>query len=80
MRAAAPDWAGCSTTSPRPGLRASTTCRLELGLKPKELKAIRSPLERCGAIVARSLQVTAGRGARPLERALALGSGLFGRW
>ncbi len=29
--------------------------QLELGLKPKELKALRSPLERCGAIVSRSI-------------------------
>jgi hypothetical protein len=29
----------------------------ELGLRPKELKAIRSPLERCGAIVARFFSV-----------------------
>jgi len=29
----------------------------ELGLKPKELKALRSPLERCGALVSRSLRV-----------------------
>jgi hypothetical protein len=29
----------------------------ELGLKPKELKLLRSPLERCGAIVARALRV-----------------------
>ncbi len=36
--------------------------RVELGLKPKELKLLRSPLERCGAIVARSLKVTAGEG------------------
>jgi hypothetical protein len=28
--------------------------QLELSLKPKELKALRSPLERCGAVVARS--------------------------
>jgi hypothetical protein len=27
----------------------------ELGLTPKELKSLRSPLERCGAIVARSI-------------------------
>jgi hypothetical protein len=36
--------------------------RLELGLKRQELKALRSPLERCGAIVARSAEVTAGEG------------------
>jgi hypothetical protein len=32
----------------------------ELGLKRQELKALRAPLERCGAIVASSLHVTAG--------------------
>jgi hypothetical protein len=34
----------------------------ELGLKPKELKAIRYPLELCGAVVARSLVYAAGAG------------------
>ena len=29
--------------------------QVELGLKPKELKLLRSPLERCGAIVSRSV-------------------------
>ena len=29
--------------------------QLELGLKPKELKALRSPLERCGTVVSRSI-------------------------
>jgi hypothetical protein len=29
----------------------------ELGLKPKELKSLRSPLELCGAVVSRSLRV-----------------------
>ena len=29
--------------------------QLELGLKPKELKQLRSPLERCGAVVSRSI-------------------------
>lgn len=28
----------------------------ELGLKPRELKALRTPLERCGAIIARSVR------------------------
>lgn len=31
--------------------------RTELGLKPKELKSIRSPLERCGAVVSRFFKV-----------------------
>ena len=31
-------------------------CRAtELGLKPQDLKKLRTPLERCGAIVARSI-------------------------
>ena len=38
--------------------------RTELGLKRQELKALRAPLERCGAIVSRSLHVTAGQGHR----------------
>ena len=36
--------------------------RTELGLKRQELKALRAPLERCGAIVSRSVHVTAGQG------------------
>ena len=36
--------------------------QVELGLKPKELKSLRAPLERCGAVVSRSLAVTAGSG------------------
>ena len=36
--------------------------RVELRLKRQELSALRAPLERCGAIIARSLQVTAGEG------------------
>jgi hypothetical protein len=36
--------------------------RTELRLKRQELKSIRAPLERCGAIISRSLQVTVGEG------------------
>jgi hypothetical protein len=36
--------------------------RLELRMKRQDLRALRSPLERCGAIVSRSLEVTAGEG------------------
>ncbi len=36
----------------------------ELGLKRQELKSLRAPLERCGAIISRSLQVTADEGHR----------------
>ncbi len=34
----------------------------ELGLKPRELKSLRAPLERCGAIVSRSLRVELPQG------------------
>jgi hypothetical protein len=34
----------------------------ELSLKPKDLKAIRSPLERCGAVVSRSVVLETGGG------------------
>ena len=36
--------------------------RVELGLKPKELKLIRSPLELCGAVVSRIIVVELARG------------------
>jgi hypothetical protein len=36
--------------------------RTELSLKRQELRALRAPLERCGAIVSRSLVMTAGEG------------------
>ena len=61
--------------------------RVELGLKRQELKALRSPLERCGVLVARSVTLPAGahgatdaRRPQPLtQRARPLGSGLPGR-
>lgn len=36
--------------------------RIELGLKRQELRSLRSPLERCGAVVSRSVQVSIGEG------------------
>ena len=36
--------------------------RAELGLKRQELRSLRATLERCGAIISRSLQVTPGEG------------------
>ena len=44
------------------GPSSTEDLRTELGLKRQELKALRAPLERCGAIVSRSLHVTAGQG------------------
>ena len=63
MRAAAPDWDRLLDHLTQAGPSSLEDLQVELELKPKELKSIRSPLERCGAIVSRSLQVTAGEDA-----------------
>jgi hypothetical protein len=62
MRAAAPDWDRLLDHLTAAGPSSIEDLQVELDLKPKELKATRSPLERCGAIVARSHGVTAGEG------------------
>jgi hypothetical protein len=62
MRTAAPDWDRLLDHLAVAGPSTLEDLQLELDLKPKELKLTRSPLERCGAIVSRSLQVTAGEG------------------
>jgi hypothetical protein len=49
-------------SSRRAGPSSIDDLRTELGLKRHELKSLRAPLERCGAIIARSVQVTAGEG------------------
>ncbi len=36
--------------------------RVELGLKRQELNALRAPMERCGVIISRSVDVTGGEG------------------
>ena len=62
MRATAPDWDRLLDHLAFAGPSSLDDLRVELDLKPKELKGVRAPLERCGAIVARSLAVTAGEG------------------
>jgi hypothetical protein len=62
MRAADPEWDRLLDHLAVAGPSSIDDLRLELDLKPRELKSLRSPLERCGAIVARSLGVTAGEG------------------
>jgi hypothetical protein len=62
MRATASDWDRLLDHLVAAGPSNIEDLRVELDLKPKELKGVRLPLERCGAIVARSLAVTAGRG------------------
>ena len=62
MRAADPGWRRLLDHLAAVGPSDIEDLRAELRLKRQELKALRAPLERCGAIVARSLEVTAGAG------------------
>jgi hypothetical protein len=62
MRAADPGWARLLDHLAAAGPCSVEDLRTELRLKRQELNALRSPLERCGAIVSRSLQMTAGQG------------------
>jgi hypothetical protein len=55
MEAENPDWARLLQHLADAGPSELGDLQLELGLKPKELKLLRSPLERCGAIVSRSI-------------------------
>ena len=62
MRAADRGWGRLLDHLAAAGPSSIEDLRAELGLKRQELKALRAPLERCGAIVSRSLRVTAGQG------------------
>jgi hypothetical protein len=62
MRAADPGWRRLLDHLADAGPASIDDLRVELRLKRQELNALRAPLERCGAIIARSLQVTAGGG------------------
>jgi hypothetical protein len=55
MEATDPEWARLLRHLAEAGPSDLDDLQLELELKPKELKAIRTPLERCGAIVSRAL-------------------------
>jgi hypothetical protein len=62
MRAAEPGWRRLLDHLADAGPAVLDDLRLELRLKRQELNALRAPLERCGAIIARSVEVTAGEG------------------
>ena len=62
MRAADPGWRRLLDHLAAAGPSSVEDLRVELRLKRQELNALRSPLERCGAIISRSLHVTAGEG------------------
>lgn len=57
MEAADESWARLLRHLGEMGPSLTEDIRRELDLKPKELKSIRSPLERCGAVVAHFFQV-----------------------
>ena len=62
MRAGDAGWRRLLDHLARAGPSSPEDLRLELGLKRQELKALRAPLERCGALVARSVAMPATRG------------------
>ena len=55
MEADDPEWARLLRNLAETGPSDLDDLQLELELKPKELKALRAPLERCGAVVSRAL-------------------------
>jgi hypothetical protein len=62
MRTADPGWRRLLDHLAATGPSGLDDLRTELRLKRQELNALRAPLERCGAIISRSLQVSAGGG------------------
>ena len=62
MRAADRQWALLLDHLAVAGPSTVEDLRNELGLKRQELNSLRAPLARCGAIISRSLEVTAGEG------------------
>ena len=62
MRAADRGWARLLDHLAAAGPSGLDDLRTELGLKRQELRSLRAPLERCGAVIARSVLVTAGEG------------------
>jgi hypothetical protein len=62
MRAADPDWRRLLDHLADAGPASIEDLRAELRVKRQELNALRAPLECCGAILARSVQVGAGKG------------------
>jgi hypothetical protein len=57
MEAADREWARLLRHLADAGPSLLQDLQLELGLKPRELKSIRAPLERCGAVVSRGVRL-----------------------
>lgn len=64
-----PSWRRLLSHLAETGPALADDVELELGLKHQELRALRAPLQRCGALVATSVIVPAGRGEGHLHRA-----------
>lgn len=64
MEAADPDWALLLSHLSNAGPSLLEDLQVELDLKPRELRAIRSPLERCGVVVSRSVTIPTNGGHR----------------
>ena len=62
MRSASADWALLLDHLAGAGPSKLEDLQEELGLRPKDLKATRLPLERCGAVVSRSYKVSSSDG------------------
>ena len=68
MERADPDWAKLLAHLADTGPSAADDVEVELGLKHKELRSLRSPLQRCGALVARSVVLPAESGEGHVHR------------
>jgi hypothetical protein len=65
MRAADPGWGRLLDHLAAAGPSLAEEVRAELRLKRQELTALRAPLERCGAVVSRSIEMTAAGTGSP---------------
>jgi hypothetical protein len=68
MEAEDPGWGRLLRHLAEAGPSVTDDVELELGLKGKELKQLRAPLQRCGALVARSVTLHAESGDGHLHR------------
>jgi hypothetical protein len=68
MEAEDPGWRRLLAHLAAAGPAVTEDIERELGLKHKELKALRSPLQRCGVLVARSVELPAATGDGHLHR------------
>jgi len=71
MRTSADDWALLLDHLAATGPSEVEDLQMELGYRPKDFKGVRSPLERCGAVVSRSYGVSTSRGDQTITSELA---------